>query len=111
MKNPLVPQKADLQQRIVALEGSKLNRLGPLKNFILQANQAEKWVSENNWLEMKSFLKKVGSNRLLRAQTLTVSFTKPFALLAETNITVRSTRDFSQQSSRWWRRGELNPRP
>jgi hypothetical protein len=111
MKNPLVPEKADLEQRIVALEGSKLNRLEPLRNFILLANQAEKWVSEDNWLEMKSFLKKVGSNRLLRAQTLTVSFTKPFALLAETNLAVRSTRDFSQQCSIWWRRGELNPRP
>jgi len=111
MKNPLVPKKADLEQRIVALEGSKLKRIEPLRNFILLANQANKWVSENNWLEMKSFLKKVGSDRLLRAQTLTVPFTKPFVLLAETNLTVRSTSDFSQQSSIWWRRGELNPRP
>jgi site-specific DNA recombinase len=111
MKNPLVPLKADLEQRIVALEGGKLKRVEPLRNFILLANQANKWVSENNWLEMKSFLKKVGLNRLLRAQTLTVSLTKPFALLAETNLAVRSTSYFSEQCSRWWRRGELNPRP
>jgi hypothetical protein len=102
MRNPLVPQKADLEQRIVALEGSKLKRIEPLRNFILQANQAYKWVSENNELEMKSFLKKVGLYRHLRAQTLTVSFTKPLALLAETNLAVRSTNDFSAQSSNWW---------
>jgi hypothetical protein len=52
-------------------------QLEPLKTFILEANQAEKWASDENWLEMKSFLKKVGSNRHLRAQTLTVSFKKP----------------------------------
>jgi len=66
-----------------------------LKNWILLANKAEKWVSDENWLEMKSFLKKVGSNRLLRAQTLTVSFKKPWNLLAETVIAVRNTEDVS----------------
>jgi hypothetical protein len=38
----------------------------------------------------------------LRAQTLTVTFTKPANSLAETNIFVRSTTDVSAQSSRWW---------
>ena len=111
LKNPLVPKKAELEQQIVALEVSKANRLEPLRNFILGANQAQKWLAEDNWLEMKSFLQNVGSNRLLRAQTLTVAFRKPFDLLAQTNLTVRSTTNFSDQSSRWWRRRELNPRP
>jgi len=111
MKNPLVPLKTGLEQRIVALEMSKANRLEPLRNWILEANRAEQWVSEDNWLEMKSFLIRVGSNRLLRAQTVTVSFKKPFDLLAQTNLAVRSTHDVSEQSSRWWRRRELNPRP
>jgi hypothetical protein len=111
LKNPLVPLKADLEQQIVALERSKLNRLEPLRNWILEANMAEKAVSSDNWLKMKSFLKENGSNRLLRAQTLTVSFKKPFDLLAETTTAVRSTTDVSAQCSRWWRRRELNPRP
>jgi len=100
-----------LEEQIVTLEKSKVNRLEPLKNWILKANQAEKWVFEDNWIEMKSFLQIVGSNRLLRAQTLTVSFKKPWNLLAETNIAVRSTGDFSTTNSNWWRRRELNPRP
>jgi hypothetical protein len=109
LKNPLVPKKVELEQEIIVLEKSKANRLEPLKKWVLEANQAEKAVSENNWLEMKSFLQKVGSNRLLRSQTLTVSFTKPAYLLAENNIAVRSTNDVSAQNSRWWRRRELNP--
>ena len=69
---------------------------------------AEKAVSSDNWLKMKSFPKEKGSNRLLRAQTLTVSFKKPFDLLAETTLAVRSTTAVSEQCSRWWRRRELN---
>jgi hypothetical protein len=102
MKNQLLPQKVELEQRIAALEVGRRNRLEPLKEWILEANQAEKWVQEENWLEMKSFLKKVGSNRLLRAQTLTVSFKKPWISLAETTLAVRNTNDFSHQCSRWW---------
>jgi hypothetical protein len=106
-----VPKKAELEQHIVALEKSKTNRLEPLRNFILEANQAEKRVSEENWLEMKSFLQRVGSNRLLRAQTLTVSFKKPADLLAETNLAVHRTNDVSLQSSNLWSRQESNLRP
>jgi hypothetical protein len=35
LKNPLVPLKADLEQQIVALERSKLNRLEPLRKLAL----------------------------------------------------------------------------
>jgi len=111
LKNPLIPKKADLEQQIVALEVGKANRLEPLRSFVIGANQADKWVKEGNRLEMKSFLQRVGSNRLLRAQTLTVSFRKPFDLLAETNAAVRLTHDLSAQCSKWWRRRESNPRP
>ena len=111
LKNPLVPKKVELEQQIIGLEKSKANRLEPLRNWILEANALKTAVINNDWLEMKSFLQKVGSNRLLRAQTLTVSFKKPFDLLAETNLAVRSTNDVSAQSSEWWRRRELNPRP
>jgi hypothetical protein len=107
--NPLMPHKVELEQEIIVLEKSKANRLGPLKKWVVETNEAEKAVSENNWLEMKSFLQKVGSNRLLRSQTLTVSFTESASVLAETNIAVRSTNDVSERKSIWWSRGESNP--
>jgi site-specific DNA recombinase len=110
MKNPLVPKKVELDHQITALEKSKGNRLEPLRNWVLLGNQAETWASEDKWLEMKSFLKKVGSNRLLRAQTLTVSFTKPWNSLAETVVAVRDSSDVSATNSRWWSRRESNPR-
>jgi len=106
-----VPQKAGLEQQILALEKSKANRLEPLRNFILEANTAEKWVSDEDWLKIKEFLQRVGSNRLLRARTLIVAFKKRWDLLAETTVAVRGTTDQNRPSSEWWRRRELNPRP
>jgi hypothetical protein len=69
-----VPRKVELEQQIAALQTSKANWFEPVRSWILEANQAKNMVSDNSRLEMKSFLQKVGSNRLLRAQTLTVSF-------------------------------------
>jgi site-specific DNA recombinase len=109
LKNPLIPRKTELEQQIVALERAGANRLEPLRNWVLEANQAETWAQQNNWLEMKSFLQKVGSNRLLRGETLTVAFKKPHVSLAETNLAVRSTDDATARNSRWWSRGESNP--
>ena len=111
LKNPLVAKKVEFEQQILALEKSRHNRLEPLKNWVLQANQAQKWPSEENWVEMKSFLQKVGSNRLLRAQTLTVSFKKPWNYLTENNLALRSVSDASERNSRWWSRQESNLRP
>lgn len=49
LKNPIEPQKATLDQQIVELEKREANRLEPLRNFIFEANQASKWVKEENW--------------------------------------------------------------
>ena len=101
--------KADLEQQIVALERSKTNRLEPLRKWVLEANTVNIPVSNDNWLEMKSFLEKNGSNRLLCAQTATVSFKKPFDVLAETTVAVRNTTDVSAANSLWWSLGDSNP--
>jgi len=45
MKNPLVPKKVEIEQKIIALETSKADRLEPLRNWILEAN-ATKWSPE-----------------------------------------------------------------
>jgi len=111
LKNPLVPEKVEIEQKIVELETNRYDRLEPLRNWISEANQANQRLAEENWSEMKSFLKRVGSNRLLRAQTLTVSWKSPWENLAKTPLAVRGTASVSERTSLWWRRGELNPCP
>ena len=91
MKNPLVAQKVDLEQKMRQALGKGASRLELLRNWILEANTGEELVSDEDLLEMKSFLQKVGSNRLLRSQTLTVSFKKPLGLLANTTVAVQTT--------------------
>ena len=56
LKNPLVPQKAALEEQINVLERSKANRLEPLRKWVFEANTANIPVSNDDWLEMKSFL-------------------------------------------------------
>jgi len=99
LKNPLVSQKVEIEQKIIRLQTTKRDRLEPLLNWILEANQANQWVREENGIKMKSFLQRVGSNRLLRAQTLTVSWKSPWESLAKTTLAVRGTSDFSEQSA------------
>jgi site-specific DNA recombinase len=102
LKNPLVVHKVELEQEIQRVNQRSTSRLEPLRNWIIEANQAEKWVFDENWLEMKSFLQKVGSNRFLRAQTLTVSFKKPWNFLAETTVAIRRVSDAAERNSKWW---------
>jgi hypothetical protein len=89
LKNPLIPQKIELERQIVGFEDAKANWLEPMRNWIIEANTGAKWLSEENYPEMKSFLKKVGSNRLLQGKKLTVSFPEPWNLLAKTVSSAR----------------------
>jgi len=45
---------------------------------------------------------KCGSNRLLRAQTLTVSFKKPFDSLAKTTVAANLAASENERNSIWW---------
>jgi len=108
LKNPLIVQKAVLEQQMAKAERGEGSPIEPLKNLILEANQAQKWVLGNNSLEMKSFLQKVGLNRQIRSQTLTVSFKKHWCSLAETTVAAQRAATESERNSIWWRRRELN---
>ena len=110
LKNPLVSKKVELEGKIAATAKRNTNRLEPLRNWISEANTLENTVSGDNWLEMKNHLQKVGSNRQLRDQSLTVSFLNPWKSLAETTIAVRNTAEVSHRSAKWWRPGDSNRR-
>ncbi len=103
LKNPLVPKKVELEGKIIALERTKANRVEPVRNWILEANHGGKLVAEENFGEMKSFLRKVGLNRIFRDQTLTVSFIKPWDSLARTVATGFADNEFTHVSEKWWR--------
>ena len=110
MKNPLVPKKLGLEEKITGLEGSSANPIEPLKKWIIAANRPESKAFTDDPLEMKNFLLKVGLNRVLSDQTLTVSFLNPWDSLAQTVESSFADNEYPHGSEKWWRWRELNPR-
>jgi len=80
-KNALMEKKADLREKLKDFELGGNHWLELLKNWIIEANQAKNLALSENFHEMKDFLKKIGSNRSIRNQKLTMSFKKPWNYL------------------------------
>lgn len=64
-KEKLLNKKLALQEKIKDFERKGNNWLGPLREWILEANQAEKIALTENFSRRRNFLKKIGSNFLL----------------------------------------------
>ena len=98
-KAELVEKKAALKQKI-ALMGRKGNQwLEPLKKWVNEANMAQKILLEENFEAKAELLKKIGSNRLIKAGKALILLTNPQKILAE-----------NSRSTGWQGRKELNPR-
>ncbi|MFH2013474.1 MAG: hypothetical protein ABIJ17_00715 [Patescibacteria group bacterium] len=66
---------------------------------------------QENFTEMKNFLKKIGSNRRLAAGRLEIDFKKPFNLLAKllAKARVAGQGEAEHSSNRlWWTRADSN---
>jgi len=84
-KNMLMGQKKDIEEKLSGFERKGNHWLELVKNWIMEANQAQKLALSENFSEMKQFLKTVGSNRRIVGGRLNVSFAKPWNWLGEIN--------------------------
>jgi hypothetical protein len=82
-KQKILTQKLELQEKIRDFEQKGLSWLEPAREFVLKLNYAEKLLNSENYPEMKTFLKNIGSNHILQNQKLIFSFKTPFNLAAE----------------------------
>ncbi len=82
-----------------------------MRNWIIEANQAENLSKQENPSRMRDFLVSIGSNRRLAAGVLAVDFKKPWNFLAEVRAEGRSPEAHTRANLNWWRRRESNPRP
>ena len=82
-KQKILTQKLELQERIKDFEQKGLSWLEPAREFILKLNYAEKLRKSENYQEMTTFLKNIGSNHILQNQKLIFSFKTPFNFVAE----------------------------
>ena len=114
-KNILVEQKADLENKLRDFERKGNHWLELLKSWIIDANQSGNLAKTKNFLEMRKFLKTVGSNRILLGKELRIDFEKQYDLLwnlpAEARAFGSREADSKHTNSLWWSQGELHPCP
>ena len=82
-KNALMAEKKTKEEKLSDFERKGNHWLELTRNWILEANQAKNLALQDNFSEMKNYLKKIGSNRRLAAERLEIDFKKPFDLLAK----------------------------
>ena len=82
-KQKILTRKLELQERIKDFEQKGLSWLEPARNFVLKLNYAEKLRNSENYPEIKTFLKNIGSNHILQNRKLSFSCKIPFNLAAE----------------------------
>ena len=88
-KDTYLKKKDELLQAKIALEQQKIdfgrkgnNWIEPLKEWIISAHQAEKLAFSNDFFEMKSFVKKIGTNHQLFDKKVAWSLKAPYTILA-----------------------------
>ncbi len=108
-KNALMAEKKIKEEKLSDFERKGNRWLELTRNWILEANQAKNLALQDNFSEMKNYLKKIGSNRRLAAGRLEIDFKKPFDLLAKLPAEVRAEGEGKATNSIWWPQGESNP--
>src|ERR1035437_8627660 len=96
-------EKKTLEEKLSNFERKGNHWLELVRNWILQANQAQNLSSSEKFEEMKNFLKTVGSNPRLASGILSVDYKKPFSYLAEIPFTAPSAVASTDVYSRMWR--------
>ena len=104
-KQKLLTQKLELEEKIRDFEQKGLSWLEPAREFVLSLNYAEKLRNSENYQEMKTFLKNIGSNHILQNQKLNFDWKIPFNLVAERSEAASKLLTFS----RWCPGRESNP--
>lgn len=104
-KNKLMAEKKDIEEKLSDFERKGNHWLELTRNWIIEANQAKNLVLSENFSEMKNFLKKIGLNRQISQQKLSIDFKKPFDLLANLPAEARAAGEGEAENSSnslWW---------
>ena len=110
-KNALTSEKKTLEEKLSDFERKGNHWLELTRNWVLEANQAKNLALQENFSEMKNFLKKIGLNRQISQQKLSIDFKKPFNFLAKLPAEARAEGEDEAANQLWWTVGDSNPRP
>ena len=110
-KNALMAEKKTKEEKLSDFERKGNHWLELTRNWILEANQAKNLALQDNFSEMKNYLKKIGSNRRLAAERLEIDFKKPWHFLAEMPAEARREAPSEATNQLWWTVPDSNRRP
>jgi len=82
-KAKLLNDKKDLEEKLRGIEKSNGGWLEPSKNFLTHCNQAGSVAWQETLSPKRDFLKICGSNRILKDATLTITYNKPYDIIAK----------------------------
>ena len=82
-KDELIKQKLALTQKKADFGQKGNNWIEPLKQWVRDAHHAEKLAVSNDYDEIKSFVGKIGTNRLLTNKNASLTFGASWRVLAE----------------------------
>ncbi len=99
-KDGLIKTKTSLEQKKADFGRKTLYWIEPLRQWILDAQKAEKLASSNDLPELKSFAEKIGTNRRLVDKSVRWDLAKPWNLPVE-----------FRGSFIWWAPWDSNPEP
>ena len=92
-KQKILNQKIEISEKLKDFEQNGNHWLEPAKKFILDSKQAEIIALQENLFEKKDFLKKIGSNRILRERELVFEPRGAWQILLKSNFSVRRAFD------------------
>ena len=84
-KQKILNQKIDIQEKLKVFEQKGNCWLERTRKYILDAKQAKIISLSKNFSEMKNFLKKIGSNPLLRDREISISLKNEWKILEKFN--------------------------
>ena len=101
-KNELIEKKKDIEEELSDFERKGNHRLELLKDWIIEANRADNLAKTKNFLEMRNFLKTVGSNRTILNGKLLIELKKPFTALYKRAERAVGITEESKLNTIWW---------
>ena len=104
-------EKKTKEEKLSDFERKGNHWLELTRNWILETNQAKNLALQENFSEMKNFLKKIGLNRQISQQKLSIDFKKPFDLLAKLPAEARGEVPSKTANSIWWTIPDSNRSP
>ena len=91
-KQKILNHKIEISEKLKDFEQNGNHWLEPAKKFILDSKQAEIIALQENLFEKKDFLKKIGSNRILRERELVFEPRGAWQILLKSALSARRAR-------------------